>query len=584
MLSRLSNAVLGYFVNVNSVGGSDRNSSSSSDQNDNQNENQNEQEREEGSENESDNNSNSVPNPNPFPPPNPNPPLPPFPPPPLPNDLPPYRRPIEPPPFVNADIGTINLENFNEMSDLEYDSDSDPLAEAANNGNLSADVLVKEICRMNKSLRNMRRVEHSKLHADNLVHCPRPSFPPETANFRYKSMGSSEDFKIIEFNFPRVKFSGNPKTKKAFDMDVYEFLSIMVEGQKHCPVSKSDFSRLLLARLAPPALGMVKGWMLDPNCTINKICNRLFKTFGSPISPRDAKDYIRKYSIPKSLTFDQVLSEFQYLADYAGRGDRDNRENALASVYAVMDGLENSLPEQAYTICYEQILDLRRYYGREPYLGELLDSLRQVTDKVDRVLKLTKSHHWGKARDFLDFEFKKKNPTQSSFQGTSKSNKNKGYGVNETKVQVNEANSKGFSGKGKGQSNQQPTAKGKGQGKGSFKGNFSGPSGQQAQQKQKPQKVDTASGAKKYCCFCGANTHNAADGCWLILDDNMKPYTGPPAQDSCRICIGKKVKKELKHPERVCPLRDKMLALYKAKWVQPKGYVKAVLEGKDEGK
>ena len=209
MLSRLSNAVLGYFVNVNSVGGSDRDSSSSSDQNDNQNDNQvqNEQEREEGSENESENNSDSVPNPNPFPPPNP--------PPPLPNDLPPYRRPIEPPPFVNADIGTINLENFNEMSDLEYDSDSDPLAEAANNGNLSADVLVKEICRMNKSLRNMRRVEHSKLHADNLVHAPRPSFPPETANFRYKSMGSSEDFKIIEFNFPKVKFSGNPKTKNS---------------------------------------------------------------------------------------------------------------------------------------------------------------------------------------------------------------------------------------------------------------------------------------------------------------------------------------------------------------------------------
>lgn len=494
---------------------------------------------------------------------------------------PPPRRPIVPQPFINADIG-YNLKSYKDLPEYDYESDSDSIGEALNNGNLSAEFVVEELRRMTKSLKNMRRVEHSKLHSDNLIHAPRPSFPPETPTFRYKSLGIAEDFKIIEFNFPKVKFSGNPKVKKAFDMDVYEFLSIMVEGQKHCPVSKNDFLRILLMRLAPPALGMVKGWMLDPNCTINKICNRLYKTFGCPVPPRDAKEFIRKYLYPRNLSFDQALSEFQYLADLAGRGDRETRENALACVYAVQEGLEHSLPEQAYTICYEQILDLRRYYNREPYLGEVIDSLRQVSDKVDRVLKLSKNHNWGKSRDFLDFDFKNKHLTHQSSQGTSKSKKKKISAVHETNVQVNENYSKPNQGvKGKGQQGQQkPEAKGK-QGKGVAKPKAQGPQGQQKQQQKKGQKVNSASGAKKYCCYCGANTHNAADGCWCILDDQMHQYEGPPAQESCKICIEKGVKKELKHPMHVCPLRPKMLALYKAKWVHPKGVFKAVLEEKD---
>ena len=482
------------------------------------------------------------------------------------------RRVIQPYPDTNADI-MCSTDSSSSDSEFELgsDSDTDSIGETLKSGKYDNKYIMKKLKKFNKGLRDLKRVEQGRLFSDNLTKVPKPSFPK---GIRYRSINSSEDLKIIDFNFPRNKFSGNPKTKKNFDLDVYEFLSTMVEGQKHCPVSKKDFIRLLVARLAPPALGMVNGWLMDKNCSINKIFSRLFKTFSSSISTIEARNLLRLYLMCRNMTFDQALSEMQYLADYASRGYNNNRENALAITFAFQDGLEHALPIAAYKLCYNQIIDLRRYLGREPYLGEIIDALRQIADKVDYELKHTKNHNWAKDRDFLDFSHKQSrsnlisNESSKPKSGFPYQNKSKKF-VNELTVHATTTSTAPKPKYTPSPNHQKSNIKGKGQGKGNFKNNTPAP-------KMGPQKASEAKD-KKYCSYCGSHTHTAAQGCWAIVDENLKMYQGPPAQEPCRICI-RNCDKEFKHPERFCPLRKFMVDLYKAGRIKAKGIFKIVLE------
>ena len=488
------------------------------------------------------------------------------------------RVPINPPPFLNVDVNDLNSGNNSDLEDFDFESDTDSISDAINEGNFNYDFVVRQFKRYSKSLKNIRRLEHGRFHEDSLLHIPRPSFP---AHVTYRSLDKPEDFKIIEFNFPRIKFTGNLKSSNKQNMDVYEFLNTLCEGQKYCPVSKKDFIRILLARLAPPALGMVNSWLLDKNITITKLCNRLYKTFNVSIIPRDALEKIRKYLKPRNLSFDQQLSEMQYLADFAGRGGPNGHENAVAITYAVQDGLEHSLPERAYTICLSQMLEAKRFHNRELYLGELIDCLRQVAEKVDREIKMAKGFSFAKERDFLDFTSKTSQSSQSSSnnQGSSSSKgfKNNKKSVNETKVQApQKQNTQSTKGKAPSQS-QGYVGKGKGQGKGQSNHATQNNKGQQGQ------KVNMASGAKDkpFCSLCCGNNHKASDNCYSIVDDNLKQYQGPPTQDPCTICLRNITNKKMKHPEDMCPLRAAMIAHYKAGRYTPRGHFKRVLEEND---
>lgn len=469
----------------------------------------------------------------------------------------PMKRAIRPYAHINDDIADSS------DSDTDLDSDTDSIDEAIENG-ISDEYLLDKIRDFKRGIKDLKRIEHGRLHSDNLLHIPRPRFPK---GVNYRNMNSSEDFKQIEFNYPKIKFSGSPKLRKAQDLDIYEFLSMMTEGQKHCPVSRSDFKRLLLARLAPPALGMCNTWMRDKNCTITKLFNRLYKTFSANLTPAEARNLLRKYTFPRNLSFDQALSEFQYLGDYAGRGGNSKEENALVVTFAVQDGLEYGLPPGAYKLCFNQMNDAKRYYGRELYLGELIDSLRQIADKVDLEMRHAKNHNWAKERDFLEIMNKSARPKAI---GMSKSNKKF---VHEHSVQINEAKSL----HGQGGQTKIKSPKGKGQGKGQKKAVL--PDTHAGQGGQKGNKVNMASGAKekKYCSLCTSHTHNASDKCYSIVDNNGKVYEGPPTQEACPTCV-RNCQRDMMHPTRLCPLRAEMVKKYKAKLAIPRGIFKAVLE------
>ena len=476
----------------------------------------------------------------------------------------------------------------------EYDSDDDcedeydePEKECNKDFELEGKITKKDIQdlkflteTLNKhrdDIRKLKDIDEKRVFGRAEDDIPLPKFPK---NAKYKSLDKAADYKLVEFNFPRNKFTGKKGS------DVREFLTMMKQAQSYCPVTPREFRRVLVSRLAAPALGMVNKWMEDPTMTVKAILCRMYDTFGENIVPKEARDCCKVYEAPESFSFSKMLSELQFVAGHASRGHSNSEGAKLLDSLLVQDALAHGLPVEAHKLVYNKTCEIRDFLGgREPDVTQLINGLSKIKREVNNEMKLAKNFTWGREReDFITTQ--KLGPMSKkgdSYKSKSKvtSFKTKKYSPKVSAATVNakiHKDSKVI---------KEPTFVPKknvpkpNPPMGHFKhvNNFNknnrnnGPNNGQSKNRTK----------KDLCSFCGSWTHSSYDGCYAIMDDNCKRYTGAGAQEPCSICV-KKLNVELTHPVIYCPLRKKMLEFYRIGKVTPRGLFKSHVERSEREK
>lgn len=408
--------------------------------------------------------------------------------------------------------------------------------------------VMQRLYEFSQKLKVLEDKDKQRLYGSNFRECPMPSFPhPSVAG--YKDLDSSHDFKLVDYNFPKIKFSGKPGTT-----DVHMFMTLLKSAQEFCPVHPNDFKRILLNRLAPPALGMVYGWFSLPNADLRGVLNRLYDSFASNIAPEDARNAMKKFQVPKGTKFQEYLAELEYLGGFAARGGATPSENSLLVSLLMQEGLEHGLPEGAYKLCFNKICEVREDRGREPQMEEITAALSKIKREVDFEMRTAKHYVWGRDRDPFMISMK---ITTMTPKGKTEKTFSKIHMMNVNKVSAN----KGQPSKGKSSNGQQ------GQKKTDVKG------------KSQDKKVNyqVKSNSRMHCSFCNQRNHHCASPCYAIKDDNLKQYEGPPAQEPCKHCV-KAFDVELTHPVKMCPIRDIMMKYYAEGKVTPVGLFKEYYE------
>ena len=475
----------------------------------------------------------------------------------------------------SSDSSSSSSSSSDSSEETESDVDSiDEVAAAGAGGGPNNNYLLQKLREYGRLLRKLERREKGKVFGEQPKNIPIPKFP---RNVRYRKVDKSSDMKLIDFYFPKSKFSGKIDHKKLFTtMDIDEFLTLMVNAQKKCPLSREDFTGVLLNRLSSPALGMCNGWLTERGMTIERICARLYKTFTLAISEAEARELIDHYQVPINFSVDKVLSEFQYLGSYLMRSGHKKKVNSIVVALIVQEALDRCMPPEAATLIFEQTCDLRRYYGRQPYLGEIITGLSAISDKINKAMRRAKNWTWAKSRDFLAFTTKQHVKEKQGGKGGNK----KGSFPKANEVSVNEANTQ------QAKPNKQQNAKGNQKNAGKMPQNAKGSqSTKPGQNSTNPKKNSNKNGKpKEECSYCGSYTHNCYKGCYSVLDDNNKMYCGPPAQEDCSICLKAfKGKKKLRHPVLYCPLREKMKEKYRTGELTPRGCFKSAFEEEEYG-
>ena len=413
-------------------------------------------------------------------------------------------------------------------------------------------------------LRILQNKDKQRLYGNNYKECPMPEFPHPTKT-RYKSLENSHDFKLVEYNFPRIKFSGKPGPSSP---DIHQFMTQMKHAQEFCPVHPKDFRRVLLMRLAPPALGMVHGWFSNPKTDLRKAINRLYDSFANNIDSDDARSCMKKFEVPKGTKFSIFIAELEFIGGFASRGGTNPEENSLLVSLLCQEGLEHGLPEAAYRLCFHKICEIREDLGREPYMEEIMAGLSKIKREVDFEMNRAKGFTWGRDREFF-MHTNKLGPmhkTSQSSNTNSQGNNYKGkkFTPKVNAVQTTQTNSK--QGKPSGQ---------QGQKKNVFQ---KAVKGQNSAENEKVNYQKQVSDGKKECSFCKERTHTCSSGCWSCKDDNKKQYQGPPAQEACKHCLKAFKGEQLFHPMDYCPIRPAMLAMYKKGELKPRGMFKDHVE------
>ena len=418
-----------------------------------------------------------------------------------------------------------------------------------------------------KELDEVKERDKNKLLNNNFNFVPHPDFtiPPS------RKMDDFNNVRFVEFIYPKTRFSGDCK------VDCFDFIHGLVKAYNTCPLSPEDFERVLTSRLNSPALTMVSGW-IKRKFPMKTILNQLYSTFNKTISPPKALDVLRVYRFPRKFTTAMILGELDNLGNIALRGGTESIDSDIMICLTIIEGLRYSMPEPAYLRIRENINELRVTLGRQPYLVELFSSLKRIEDLIDYELTRHPNFQFAEDRELLEIttiEYHSKRSSKprmdkSRFRYLNKhrlnmiTNDSDGFQVNSLSTNKSKANTitsdrKPYTA----QNSYKPST-----------GNYYNKSN--AKNKVFPNKDNR--NMQPLCSFCGEYTHSAHQGCYSCLDDSLKQYRGPPASENCKICL-EKIKRELRHPEKYCPLRPFMLKMYSQKKATPRGIFKKYVEG-----
>ena len=402
------------------------------------------------------------------------------------------------------------------------------------------------------------------------------------------SYSNAADLKVIETQYPKTKFVDGSKGSS-----IYDFLYLMREAHKNCPVNENDFKRILLNRLGGAALDLVSGYIEDKE-PVSFIYTDLYETFSTTVETFEARELIRKYKAPRSFGIKQMLGELGMLGNIAGRGGSGPLENRFFISICAQDGLESALPEAAFDIVYNAICKERFIRGREPTFREIRECLGPEAEKIDRIIRKAKDFKFAPPRKPFTIVNKTKVHDKP---GKKDVNSIDFESLDINKIDMHPPAMKGNPQGGKGKQGGKQTPKNGKNGGQKFVASAGGDKGgdknpnkrpnshtnahannkQNAKQNAKQTSETNRQKERLYCNFCGQFGHDSFMGCYQIVDDQYKQYEGPGTRDPCSICL-KKISLSLHHPEAQCPARPFMIAAYKSGRLKPKGKYKTLPE------
>ena len=378
--------------------------------------------------------------------------------------------------------------------------------------------------------------------------------PVKPPNFRKRparySLGNSNDLKVIQYNYSARTFHDGTKGQS-----IHDFLFLLSEAFKSCPVNEEDFKKLLVQRTSGPALDIVSGMIADKE-DVEDIYSELYLTFSEGCTAHEARSILKRYTIPRSYGLSQAISEIGMLGQIAGRTGAGPKQNRHFLSTLTQDALESALPDEAWKICHKAISRERFRKGREPTFRDIRKCLRPETEHVDFLIAKNKDFKFAPKRKLFSV------CTKAHYKDEVVPAKRAKYS-NEVELECNDTQS--------GQKDSKE--KGKGKGKQESKKNLNNSNKTPSSKKSNETKKEKNPKDDSFCSFCGEHTHNSYQGCYSCVDENKKVYMGPGAKDPCSICLPK-VKDKLRHPENYCPLRPKMLEMYKAGELRPRGKFK----------
>ena len=392
--------------------------------------------------------------------------------------------------------------------------------------------------------------------------------------------------RTIDTVFNHIKFDPTGTNR------VSDFLTALSEAQDHCPVSRQDFLRLLLAKCSGRALELVNVWNRS-KYSIEQIYKGLFDSFDESLDSSEIRKILGDYKFPRHFKLRVILGELQILISQALRAGSTEVEGMLMTSILLQDTLKQCMPVGAYKLIQSEINKLKRYKLREPNVHEICEALLEHSLDIDYEIKVANGHQFGpfrlpfsisdRRRDRLmtaNSPKKKvsffKRAKVNSIEGSTFKKGNVSLGNNSkatgrptykqpftprpasinkpsTAQKSTGSNTKGFQNKGP----KNPSSRGK-----SF-------------QTRKPMDKFKGRPQRKLtsCSYCGSLGHDASQTCYSIVDNNFRVFTGPPSQIHCSNCFDK-LNKKFFHMIKLCPLRDHMINAYKMGTFAPRGIFK----------
>ena len=416
-----------------------------------------------------------------------------------------------------------------------------------------------------------------------------PKFPLKPLH----SLGNVNSIRLVEGAFPRTKFTGSKKDT----LSIREFLEAMNRGQVTCQLSEKDFKAALIQRCLGEAYRMVSRW-IDMEETVESIYFSLYNIYGNDLQPFEAQNRLISYQPPRYIKFDQIKAEIEELALTASMISQEpDDQKRLYNELALM-ALRKCLPTTSRRYVEEISARVAAAEGRPPTYNEVTEGLKNYLDAINEELRSPPpGYALAKPRKFLALTVKGSSGNEPEKPENYRANRTKGRGnggqrrtfrankialeeasedseeeqEDEAYAQVNELNTQSQSRK-----MGQKTPTGRYEQAKKKQGQYSRNSGQ-----HNTHQNNRIGQGKKFCMMCLSNTHNPSDNCFALKDDRGKQIEGGLSTGPCEICKDK-LKKDLFHNSKYCPLRPKMLQLYAEKRVKPIGIFARYLHNKGQ--
>ena len=401
--------------------------------------------------------------------------------------------------------------------------------------------------------------------------------------------------RTIDTVFNHIKYDPRGSTRIA------EFLTSLTEAQKHCPVSREDFLRLLLSKCSGRALELVTIWSRSKH-SIEHIYKGLFDAFDDSFDSSEIRKLLSTYKFPRYFKLRIVLAELQILISQALRAGSTETEGILLMSILLQDTLRQCMPMGANKIINVELNKLKRCKLREPHVNEIVEALLEQSSEIDFEIQSATGYQFGPPREPYSLSDRKgkdvfQNKKKVSFfkrakvnslegstfkKGNVSSEPKKVYSrptptpsfsrpnstPSSTRPNSTPSSSK-FTPRG-GNSNNKPagsnnrTSKGPNMSK--RKLSFNSNKAMDKFKKFSPRRLSS-------CSLCGSLGHEASETCYSIVDNNFRIFEGPPSQIHCSNCY-EKLNKRFYHIVKFCPLRTFMIESYKKGLFTPRGIFK----------
>ena len=327
---------------------------------------------------------------------------------------------------------------------------------------------------------------------------------------------------------------------------VGEFLKNMNEAQAFLDLTEKEFQDRLLGSTSGWAHEMVNHW-IEKKYTTAQLYFNLHLLFNRQLSPQSAKEKLKAFKVRKNMSSAEAESFISKVALKASQeipiGEARNSYYDFLCSTVYLD----ALPYRVSGFARSKLNDLAVQLGRQPSFSEF----SQILDPH---------------RFFLDQEI-----AREGAQPAKKEEKNqKGYFKkqvnyvgNQNFKKVDQGKNQGSKDNKKGQGQKGDREK-KGQGKGKDKkersqskqssSSYNDHNKKTFRQAGKPKVGQPgACSQDKWCSLCGHNGgHAAVEGCPAMTNEKGQVVGVTPCYGDCSIC-----RRGLKHPESLCPFKDK---------------------------